>query len=260
VYTKSRVKTVFFPEGRSPCAPYGRTGQYYFQNGDAIYSDKISRFVIDCEAKTNGSVTTRLCQLYDDIFIDELQDLSGYDLDLLEVFLRSRLRVVMVGDPRQCTYVTNNAAKNSQYRGIGILKLIHQWQQAGLFQVETHARSFRCNQQICDYSDALWPDMDATVSHNTETTGHDGVFIVKQEDMDDYIERFSPTILRYNKNADSAGYPALNFGNAKGLEFERVLIIPHGPIKKYIQSGNQRWTPFFGPRNAEIKLGFQALS
>ena len=38
--------------------------------------------------------------------------------------------------------------------------------------------------------------------------------------------------------ANTYDYPALNFGDAKGLEFDRVLIIPHGPIKKYLKSGD----------------------
>jgi DNA helicase-2/ATP-dependent DNA helicase PcrA len=54
----------------------------------------------------------------------------------------------------------------------------------------------------------------------------------------DYVKRYSPALLRYDRKADTCGYAALNFGNAKGLEFDRVLIIPHGPIEKYLKSGD----------------------
>ena len=34
------------------------------------------------------------------------------------------------------------------------------------------------------------------------------------------------------------GLPALNFGLSKGQSFDRVLILPNGPIEEYLTSGN----------------------
>jgi DNA helicase-2/ATP-dependent DNA helicase PcrA len=240
VYRKQRVKTIHFPKGRSPYwMNYSDTERYYFRDGDEIYSDKISRFVIDCEMNSNRLVTKRLADIYDEIFIDEFQDLSGYDLDLLEVFLQSIIRIVIVGDPRQCTYTTNNSARNSRYRGMGILDLAHKWKASNLCQIKNHAKSYRCNQKICDFADMLWPDMEKTVSHNSTTTGHDGIFVMSKNNVHEYIKRFSPALLQYDRRTtETYGYPALNFGNAKDLEFDRVLIIPHGPIKNYLKSGD----------------------
>ncbi|MFQ5779157.1 MAG: UvrD-helicase domain-containing protein [Nitrospiria bacterium] len=238
VYSKSRVRTIFFSEGRSvKGAPYSKTERYYFRNGDEIYSDKISRFVIDCETNSNGLMTKRLADIYDEIFIDEFQDLAGYDLDLLELFLKSGIRMVIVGDPRQCTYTTNSSAKNSQYRGVGIHDLVYKWKASNLCQIVTHARNYRCNQKICDFASALFPKMENMESLNSTTTDHDGIFVVSEDKVHNYVNRYNPAVLRYNRNANTYGYPALNFGNAKGLEFGRVLIIPHGPIKKYLQKG-----------------------
>ncbi len=239
IYQKRRVKTIHFVKGRSPYwEKHSDTEKYYFKDVDEIYSDKISRFVIDCETKSEKLVTKRLADIYDEIFIDEFQDLAGWDLDLLEVFLKAGIRMVIVGDPRQCTYTTNKAAKNSQYQGIGILKLIRKWKKNNLCQIKNHAISHRCNQKICDFADMLWPNMKKTKSLNNTATEHDGVFVVSNNNVIEYVKRFSPALLRYNINTKTYGYSALNFGNAKGLEFNRVLIIPHGPIKKYLKSGN----------------------
>jgi DNA helicase-2/ATP-dependent DNA helicase PcrA len=239
VYAHKRIATIHFPQGRS--ARYARSSDmatFYFRNEDEIYSDKISRFAIECEKRSNGLVTKRIHEIYNEIFIDELQDLSGYDLDLLEAFLRAGIRIIMVGDPRQCTYVTNNSAKNIQYRGMGILDLLHQWETKNLCQIEHHARSYRCNQQICDFADALWPGMPRTISHNADRTGHDGVFVVSEDSIHRYVRAFSPVVLRYDRSANTCGYSAVNFGNAKGQEYDRVLIIPHGPIAKYLRTGD----------------------
>jgi len=239
VYPKRRVRTIHFPEGRSPYwENYSDTERYYFKDGDEIYSDKISRFVIDCETNSNGLVTKRLSDIYDEIFVDEFQDLSGWDLNLLEVFLQSQIRMVIVGDPRQYVYATNHSAKNKKYRGIGILDLAHKWKARNLCQIENHAKSHRCNQKICDFADMLWPNMEKTKSLNGIATEHDGIFVVSKDNLREYVKRFSPARLRYDRNAETYGYSALNFGNAKGLEFDRVLIFPHGPIKKYLKSGD----------------------
>jgi DNA helicase-2/ATP-dependent DNA helicase PcrA len=240
VYPKRRVKTIHFPKGRSPYYEnHSDAERYYFRDGDEIYSDKISRFVIDCETNSKDLVTKRLADVYDEIFIDEFQDLAGWDMDLLEVFLKAGIRMVIVGDPRQCTYTTNNAAKNSQYRGIGIQDLVRKWEANNLCQIVNHARSYRCNQKLCDFADMLWSNMEKTVSHNSTTTGHDGVFVVSKNNVHEYVKRYKPTLLRYDRRTkETYGCPALNFGNAKGLEFDRVLIIPHGPTRKYLQSGD----------------------
>lgn len=239
VYSKQRVRTINFPEGRSaPYVKYTDTKHYYFSNDDEIYSDKISRFAIDCETNTKGLVMERLAAIYDEIFIDEFQDLVGYDLDLLELFLKSGIRMVIVGDPRQYIYATNHSAKNKQYRGMGILDLVHQWKESNLIQSEMLSRNYRCIQRICDFANTLFPNMENMKSHNIVTTNHDGVFVVSEKRVDNYMRCFSPAVLRYNRGTEKFGDDAMNFGLSKGLEFDRVLIIPHGPIKKYLISGN----------------------
>jgi DNA helicase-2/ATP-dependent DNA helicase PcrA len=96
VHSKHGLKGIDFPEGRSAQGvPYSATERYYFTDGGKIYADKISRFVMDCEEKSNGLVMRRLGDIYDEIFIDEFQDLSGYDLDLLEVLLKSSIRIAI---------------------------------------------------------------------------------------------------------------------------------------------------------------------
>src|SRR5207253_2012902 len=95
----------------------------------------------------------------------------------------------------------------------------------------------RCNAAICEYANALWPGMDAMKPLRNDTTDHDGVFLVAENAVEEYIQRFGPQVLRYDKRAKTYGCEALNFGLAKGLQFERVLIVPTKAIKKYLQSG-----------------------
>ncbi|MEH6407187.1 MAG: UvrD-helicase domain-containing protein, partial [Leeuwenhoekiella sp.] len=79
---------------------------HYFSNSLKIYSDKLSKFVFRCNEKSDGSVIERISRIYSHIYIDEIQDLAGYDLELLKLLFNSSSRILLVGDPRQGTYST----------------------------------------------------------------------------------------------------------------------------------------------------------
>ena len=69
-------------------------------------------------------------------------------------------------------------------------------------------------------------------------SGHDGVFLIRHEHLDEYIAQFCPQCLRYSANSGKAfDLDYLNFGLAKGMAYERVLIVPTDGIRQFIQSG-----------------------
>ena len=214
-----------------------QTKQHYFAGGDLIYSDKIAKFVVQCEKSSSGAVTRRLADIYTDVFIDEFQDLAGWDLDVLEALMKSGISVTLVGDPRQHIYSTNPSPKNKQYLGTKIVDLLDVWKRRGLCSVEHMNHTHRCARPICEFSNALWPGIDPMVPVRANSVDHEGVILVSEEFVKQYVERYKPRILRYDKRAETYGYEALNFGLSKGLEFERVLIIPTGPIKQYLSTG-----------------------
>ena len=109
---------------------------------------------------------------------------------------------------------------------------------------ETHAAPsaacawpHRCNQAIADLGDSFFPNEPKTVSRNYKLTGHDGVFLVPDADVAEYVKRFSPQVLRYSAKTNCDPYGAMNFGESKGMTFERVLIFPHGVASKWLSSG-----------------------
>ena len=237
-YADKRVESLFFVKQQS--AKYVAehdTRRHYFANGDLIYSDKIAKFVVECEEKSSQSVTARLGQIYTDVFIDEFQDLAGWDLEVIRCLLQSGIRVTLVGDPRQHIYSTNPSSKNKQYLGSDIVKLLEKWEKDGLCTLEPMSGTHRCNNAICEYANMLWPGMTPMKPLRNDVTDHDGVFLVAESAVAEYIQRYSPQVLRHDKRATTYGCEALNFGLAKGLQFERVLIVPTEPIKKYLRSG-----------------------
>ena len=213
------------------------TKQHYFRRPGDIYVDKVSKFACKLIQKTGGKPIERLAQIVDRIYVDEAQDLAGYDLDLIERLLDSDIEVVLVGDHRQATFKTNQSAKNRRFGKQGIIDKFDAWQVGGRARIEIHNHSYRCVQEICDAADKLFPDVGGTMSRNHTRTGHDGMFLVRQMDVGAYVERFSPQALRYNRRMKNVPGIPYNFGEAKGMTFERVLILPHKRLETYCLTG-----------------------
>lgn len=244
-----RPATVNFASGSAGADPARRfirstdTEKYFFDASRGMYSDKISEYVCLCEGRSGGKVTARVSKIYDSIFIDEVQDLSGWDLEVLSALFSSSKEIVAVGDPRQATYSTNNSPKNRQFKGAKIVDYFRALEGRGLCSIDTDASSHRCNQHICDLADRLYPDLPASRSLNTTVTEHDGIFFVSREQVLDYHGEYSPRVLRYDSRANTCGLEAVNFGASKGLGFDRVLIFPTANIVSFVRTGSIQALP-----------------
>jgi ATP-dependent DNA helicase UvrD/PcrA len=228
------IRSLNFKANRPPGLARAKWWIYYFDGRGDFRPEGVAEFAYRANKATGGRVIRRLERLYDEIYIDELQDLAGYDLDFLDLlFASEKIQVTVVGDPRQYTYSTNRGRQNSGYRGHAMMDWLGE--RAKICPVEERPKSWRCNQQICDWADALYPGFQPTTSYNDKRTEHDGVFYVAKEDVPEYVKTYQPTILRWNKHADTFGLPAQNMKASKGCTFERVLIFPTGTMLSYLK-------------------------
>lgn len=222
--------------------------KYYFDNSQRIYSDKISAFVVKCDQEHNNEVIGRISRISPNIFIDEVQDLAGHDLEVLKLLLDSTAKIILVGDPRQGTYSTNNSAKNKQYKKAQIACFFESSKIKKKLHIDstTLTTNYRSNQQICDFANGLFPEHVSTSSGQTAITGHDGIFFVRENDIVPYLEEYSGCIqLRdsIREKRPKMDYETFNFGNSKGLSFDRVLIYPTNPIMKWIKDNSVELAP-----------------
>lgn len=240
VYENKRINNISFVNGISTkFVNKTDISRYYLRNGEEIYTDKISEFVELCNINSDGAVINRLEEIYKYVYIDEVQDLSGYDLELIKLLFKSKINVKLVGDIRQATYSTNNSRKNKKYKGDKIIDFFISLEQKKICKIYYKNESYRCNKPICDFADSLFPNLEKTISKNTMVSGHDGIFFINYKEVNEYIKKYNPQILRYDKRSKLEGYDnILNFGQSKGLTFERVLIIPNGPMKKFLKTGD----------------------
>lgn len=222
--------------------------RYYFNNKNELmmHSDKVSEFSFKCNKKSNGIIIKRLSRIYPNIFIDEIQDLAGYDLKLLKLFFNSSSRIIMVGDPRQATYSTHNPKKYKGYIKSQIVDFFYEEINKDIINIDLRSltTNYRSNESICNFSNKLFPEYSATISGQKNKTGHDGIFILRQRDIERYLKKYPKCIqLRWNAKKKIENGKVMNFGESKGLDFDRVLIHPTTNIVKWMKNNDTDLSP-----------------
>ncbi|MDP3113594.1 MAG: UvrD-helicase domain-containing protein [Candidatus Cloacimonadaceae bacterium] len=113
LYSDARIKSIAFVCGISSIGrKKSDIRRYYLCSNDLIFTDKMADFICEVNKLSCGKVINRLERVYDAIYIDEVQDLAGYDLCVLELLFNSSIHMYVVGDCRQATYYTNQSRKN----------------------------------------------------------------------------------------------------------------------------------------------------
>ncbi len=233
-FKNNQGRPVYFPEEKY-------FEKHYFTEDGKIYSDKVSKFVVKCNNATRSAVIDRISQIYDHVFVDEVQDLAGYDLELIKALFKSSSKVVLVGDPRQVTYLTHNDKKYKKYRD-GLIKDFVSQELGRNVSCEvdetTLSVSHRNNEAVCALSSKLFPDLSetrpCTCCVRTDDD-HTGVFLVKPSDASAYCQKYNVVQLRWSKAVVvNEGCSVMSFGESKGQTLDRVLIYPTENMIKWL--------------------------
>ncbi|MBQ0957265.1 UvrD-helicase domain-containing protein [Serratia symbiotica] len=85
----------------------------FLDSSGAAYACELGRLAHELISESGGALIHRLECIYDEILIDEVQDLSSHDWEIIDVCLRSSVDIRMVGDIRQSVLSTNpRSSKN----------------------------------------------------------------------------------------------------------------------------------------------------
>jgi DNA helicase-2/ATP-dependent DNA helicase PcrA len=219
--------------------------KHYFTNSGKIYSDRLPKFVVKANQKTNGEVIKRISRIYPLILVDEVQDLAGYDLDILKLLFKSKSEVLLVGDPRQVTYLTHHENKYAKYKN-GKIKCFIEEECKRPIECNVDTTTLNCshrnNNQICEFSHKLYAPEGYDKISPCECSGcrtydvdDEGIYLVKSKDVDAYLQKYNPIQLRWSVSRKvNLNYSVYNFGESKGKTFERVIIYPTDKMEKWV--------------------------
>jgi len=216
---------------------YGKEGEirrYFSKKQQLVKKDNASELAVYLNKQSLGSVISRLEKVYSHIYIDEMQDMTGHDLSIVEMLFDSGIKVICVGDNKQATYSTHNARKNRGKAGRNLWEFCADKQKDGVAVIEENMVSRRFNSNICAFANAVYPNANNITTCMTETTGHDGVFLVEKKDVQKYCGTFDPIVLRYDRRTDVGCVVSFNYGECKGMTFGRVLLYPNRPLVGFL--------------------------
>ena len=239
----NHIKTVDFSEQFGQIN-FNKAGTYsrYINAGRNVRSNQASELAVLLNERSRGKSIARLEEIYSNIYFDEIQDMAGYDIELLRLLMKSSIGIVCCGDNKQATFKTHVAKKNKNQTGKNIWEFFRRLEEDGLVQIERNLASRRFNWDICCFANAVYPQGEAITTIMEEVTGHDGVFLIEVSDVDLYQDYYTPQILRFDART-KINRPCVNFGICKGETFERVLIYPNGPLNDFILKGTALGSP-----------------
>lgn len=235
---------IFKPERHPDNLRYLKDEHRYFASDGSIYRNTLAELAVKVAVAANGAVERRLGLIYDEIIIDEVQDISRKSLDILARLLACQNpRLVIVGDVRQSLLDSDlMSARNKNADRLQLLSWYRDHEKGGRLTIEEMTTTLRSNQVIASFSDAIFPaelGFAPTTSNNKETTGHDGVFLVHEAHLNEYVQRYSAVPLRGSsasgKHLNHLGFT--NIGQVKGLTYDRVIIFPTQPMLDLISAG-----------------------
>jgi DNA helicase II / ATP-dependent DNA helicase PcrA len=248
------VKFYLVKFGKRIPIPFKEDGEFekhYFTNSGKILSDRLPKFVVKSNKSSNGEIISRISRIYQHIFVDEVQDLAGYDLEILRLLFRVASNIVLVGDPRQVTYLTHHENKFAKYRD-GKIKdfVIAECKNPIKYEIDetTLYRSHRNNQAICDFSSKLYDrkvfkpiapcKCDECRNYQID---FEGIFLIRPQDVEGYLNQFNPVQLRWDVRKEvNPHFAVYNFGASKGKTFDRVLIYPTDDIEKWVYKNEMK--------------------
>ena len=211
----------------------GNKNRYINKNKDlkSNFVAELAIFLNDC---SSNLVIKRLEQIYSHIFIDEVQDMAGYDLDIIALLMKTNIIIICVGDNKQATFKTNTSIKNKKKSGKNIWEFFWEQKSKNIATIEENLVSRRFNESICNFANLVYPNANNMTTSMSEKTNHDGIFFVQKCDIETYYMHFQPIILRYDSRTDVGNFSAMNFGESKGLTFNRIIIFPNKQFEQFL--------------------------
>lgn len=228
----------------------GVSGQYipsdgkdhYMSKNNRVYSDKLSKLMFK-NTNVKKSVMNRLSKIYNVMFIDEVQDMASWDLELIKEIHYSNIALTMVGDMLQRTYTTTKERQNKKGKNqLNIEEYINDKTKncsSIIIDPNTLKNTHRCCQKVCNYvNQKFGKNIEVCECCDRKNTENCDVFFINKDEVEDKLKIIKTMQILYDKNSKyDKIYPAINIGKSKGLDFDNVVIYPTKTMTSFLNNG-----------------------
>lgn len=124
--------------------------QYYQTTSGYFYSNRLSLFLD--KNKIMDDIKNRIEKYFDELIIDEIQDIGGRDFTFLEKIMDSNVNMLFVGDYYQHTFSTSFDGNVNKNLFDDQEKYMQRFSDKGVIpDTNTLRNSWRCTKTICKY-------------------------------------------------------------------------------------------------------------
>lgn len=198
-----------------------QTNMRHFLNSyGKLYSNRIAKLLeVKCVEKL---VANRLIKYFDYVFVDEIQDYGGYDINFLLKIVSNRINFMFVGDFFQHTYDTSRDGVVNKNLHKVLSKYIEKFKNEG-FVIDdvTLKTSYRCPVSVCEF---IQQKLNINIESN-RVEKSSIMLLDKSDDIDKIVEENSIIKLFY-QNSKKYLCNSMNWGESKGLDcFNDVCVV-----------------------------------
>lgn len=197
---------------------------YYITSTKYLYSNRLA-FLLENEIDAGiDNIKKRLEKYFDELIIDEVQDIAGRDFNFLEKLMTANLNMFFVGDFYQHTYDTSrdgNVNKNLfDNKSIYESRFIAQ---GVTCDVVSLGNSWRCSPSICRFVTAK---LRIEISSNCQDDGEDNVVYISDKRRITELMADSSIIKLHYQKAAQYGIGHKNWGETKGEDqYQDVCVM-----------------------------------
>lgn len=251
-YDPTITDSIVTGHGKHRSRHNGNQRKKYFSLGCKLYSNYVSDFALKCHNKNNPGLINRLYLIFEHLYFDEAQDFVGYDFDVIKLLLKGPIKCTIALDPRQHTFSTAITNKYDNYCGkldIFIKEKVDTKRKRYVdFDDHFLSHSHRCNKSICELASKIDGVYQPTIPCQCDDCNkrrntypfEQGVFWVKESNVNEFISHYKSTTLRWDARAKLSQHlhlSIMNFGECKGLSFDACIIKPTTPYLKCLKTG-----------------------
>lgn len=196
-----------------------------------FYSNKISKTLV--ENPTLYPYKERIDKYFSRVFIDEVQDLGGDDIDWLLSLIECRADVLAVGDYYQGTFQTSQRGNKNKKAKQDFQLYKNKFEHEGFeFDTTTLNKSYRCSIGTCNFiKDNLGIEMYPATEDSLVAAPR---LINDEIEIGKIWHDNSITKLFYQERTKYSCEKSFNWGEAKGLTYSDIcVILPESVLKLY---------------------------
>ncbi|OOZ38961.1 hypothetical protein BOW53_13465 [Solemya pervernicosa gill symbiont] len=205
----------------------------YIDSHGRIYSCRIASFIINFNLVDD--VKARIKKYFDYLYVDEIQDFTAGDFNLLIAVSSGNTDSLLVGDFYQHTFGTSHDGNlnKSLYKDFGTYK--KRLEDSGLSVDETTlSHSYRCSPTTCEF---VTNNLGITIdSHQTDTSIVD---FVEDEGWAEVIFGKGHTVKLFYQSHNKYPCYSDNWGASKGLDnFDSVCVVLNKTTEQHFRKGS----------------------